>query len=147
MAYDEMKPIPPGYKVEERARRGPIIAGSIVLGIPYVLGLWAAAAADFRNHSYWLVVPAIGPMLTLWTRDDACNEDADDTNSDAGDCIGDAFLGTFLVLDALMQTAGGAVLIYGVASTKKVLVREGAEWSVGPRKVGTGHGFGISGTF
>jgi hypothetical protein len=141
-----MKPIPPGYRLEERARRGPIIAGAIVLGVPYTLGLWIAASSDFRNHSYWLVVPAIGPMLTFWTRDDACDEDRSDTQ-EAADCVGDAFIGMFLVMDTLMQTAGGAVLLYGLTSSKKVLVRQGAQLTTGPRQIGSGYGWGVSGTF
>src|SRR5690242_1480294 len=36
LRYVEGRPIPPGYHVETRARRGLVVAGPIVFGIPYV---------------------------------------------------------------------------------------------------------------
>ena len=144
MPYDETKSIPQGYRVEERIRRGPVIAGAIVLGVPYVLGLNVAAAEGFDNHSYWLLVPGFGPFLTLGTRDDACNEQANSANN-AGDCLGDALIDSVLVMDGIMQTAGGVLLLVGALDKKKVLVREQAALGFGPRRVGTGYGVGLWG--
>jgi hypothetical protein len=137
--YVEGQRIPPGYTVEERVRRGPIIAGSIVFGVPYMLGLLAASADDFPNQSGWLAVPVVGPWVTLVSREDTCDVptyDGDDYSYDCTDGVQ-----TLLVLDALMQTTGAVLFVWGVSSTKKVLVRDDAAWSLTPARVGSGYGF------
>lgn len=139
--YVEGQRIPPGYTVEERVRRGPIIAGSIVFGVPYVLGLLAASADDFPNQSGWLVVPVAGPWVTLVSRDDTCHDDfgGDDDVSYHYDCTDG--VDTLLVLDGLMQATGAALFIWGVSSSKKVLVRDDVAWRLTPARVGSGYGF------
>ncbi len=137
--YVEGQRIPPGYTVEERVRRGPIIAGSIVFGVPYVLGLLAASADDFPNQSGWLAVPVVGPWVTLVSREDTCDGASYDDGDYGYDCTDG--VQTLLVLDALMQTTGAALFIWGVSSTKKVLVRDDAAWSLTPARVGSGYGF------
>lgn len=138
--YVEGQRIPPGYTVEERVRRGPIIAGSIVFGVPYVLGLLAASADDFPNQSGWLAVPVVGPWVTLVSREETCtngyDDDSDYYNYDCTDGVQ-----TLLVLDALMQTTGAALFIWGVSSTKKVLVRDDVALTLTPARVGSGYGF------
>jgi hypothetical protein len=141
MAYDAEKPIPQGYRVEERVRKGPLIAGAIVMGVPYAVGLQVAAADGFPNHSYWLIVPGIGPVLTMTTREDRCNG----TRAEAGDCLGDAAINMLLVFDSLLQTTGAVLMAVGVFAKKKVLVREQATLYVGPRPVGSGYGAGVWG--
>src|SRR5687768_3783361 len=47
--YREGMPLPPGYHLEERPRRGLVIAGWLAAGIPYGLGLSFAASSDFGN--------------------------------------------------------------------------------------------------
>jgi hypothetical protein len=146
MAYDPEKPIPPGYKIEERVRKGAVISGAIIGGVPYVLGLNIAAASGFDNKSYWLVVPGVGPFLTLATRHDDCDErDADGDRPLA--CLGDVFLSMLLVLDGLMQTGGGVALTVGLTAKKKVLVREQAAVRIAPMRVGRAHGLGVVGSF
>ena len=146
MAYDPEKPIPPGYKIEERVRKGAVISGAIIGGVPYVLGLNIAAASGFDNKSYWLVVPGVGPFLTLATRHSACDErDADGTAPLA--CFGDFVLSMLLVLDGMMQTGGGVALTVGLTAKKKVLVREQAAVRVAPMRVGRTHGLGVVGSF
>src|SRR5207248_3193025 len=61
-------PIPAGYHVESRPRRGLLIGGAVILGVPYVLGLSIASGEDFPNRTGWLVVPGVGPWITLATR-------------------------------------------------------------------------------
>lgn len=150
MPYDPDKPIPDGYKVEERARKGAVIAGAIVAGVPYVIGPHVAAASGFENKSYWLVVPGVGPFLTLSTRDDSCDENDNDPNNNgenAAECLGDVAVAMLLVTDGLMQTAGGVVLAIGLTARKKVLVREQTSVKFGPMRVGRGRGLGLYGTF
>jgi hypothetical protein len=146
MPYDETKATPPGYHIEERARKGPIIAGAIVGGIPYVIGVNVAAASSFENHSYWLLVPGAGPFLTMATRDDSC-DNTNDSSGDGLECLGDVFITMFLVIDGLMQTTGAVLIGIGVGATKKWLVRDPAALHIGPRRIGTGYGLGAEGRF
>jgi hypothetical protein len=145
LRYEEGDPVPPGYVVRERVRRGPIIAGSIVLGVPYVLGLITASATDFSNQSGWLTVPAVGPWITLASRR-SCDSYANrsfDGSVDEDSCRA---VRTVLVLDGIMQVTGAALFVWGVTSPKKVLVRQEA-WSVTPARVGSGYGLVTQGTF
>ncbi|HKO47865.1 MAG TPA: hypothetical protein VJV79_09080, partial [Polyangiaceae bacterium] len=113
-------PVPPGYHVEERARRGLIIGGALTLGIPWALGLAFASGSDFPNNTGWLVVPALGPWITLATRQ------KETICYGTGNCVNEVDNGyrTLLVLDGLTQAAGAVMLIFGVSSTKKVLARD-----------------------
>jgi hypothetical protein len=115
-------PVPPGYHVEERTRKGLVIAGAVVLGVPWVLGVTIASGYDFTNQSGWLVVPALGPWITIATRD------TDTICSYAGvstpNCAEDNSVRTLLILDGLTQAAGAIMLVAGMASTKKVVARD-----------------------
>ncbi len=143
LAYHEGMTVPDGYHLETSVRRGPVIAGSIVLGIPYVLGLAIAAGANYANSSAWLAVPAIGPWLTLGIRNHSCG--SQDVGCDAGEVLAR----TFLVLDAVMQTTGAALLIWGVADRKQRVLRDDVVRVIGvaPTRVGSGYGLGLLGTF
>ena len=114
-------PVPAGYHVEERTRRGLVIGGAVTLGVPWVLGLTIASGYDFSNQSGWLVVPALGPWLTIATRDAEkdCSYYAQSVS-----CSQDNSVRTVLILDGLTQAAGAFMLIYGMASTKKVITRD-----------------------
>jgi hypothetical protein len=50
-------------------------------------------------------------------------------------------------LDGLVQAAGGMMLIMGHTSPKTLLVRNDAKLRLRPMHVGSGHGFGIDGSF
>ncbi|MET0791166.1 MAG: hypothetical protein ABW061_06555 [Polyangiaceae bacterium] len=114
-------PIPTGYHLEERPRKGLIISGALLTGIPWAIGLSAVAGSNFPNSSGWLVVPALGPWLTLAARHDSrCSG----SNNDV--CIDESLNSaarTILVLDGLMQTAGAVLFIVGVSSNNQVLAR------------------------
>ena len=147
LKYVEGQSTPAGYRYEERPRQGLIIAGSLTLGIPYAFGVLGASAAGFENQSGWLLVPAVGPFLTLALREGSCDEDTETSDQEAAECVGDVFLTMALVLDALAQTAGGVLLLLGVSSSKKVWVREDVSVRVAPTQVGSGWGFGAFATF
>ena len=120
--------MPAGYHVEERARRGPTIAGAVVFGVPYVLGLTVASSENFPNSTGWLVVPVLGPWITLAARHRSnlygCSTDTFGSCSSSGlDDSLDSTTRTFLILDGLTQATGAILFIYGVASTKKVMAR------------------------
>ena len=56
---------PPGYHVETKARHGLIIAGSIVFGAVYMLGVASSSNQDSSSPSGYLVIPVLGPWIAL----------------------------------------------------------------------------------
>jgi hypothetical protein len=144
-------PVRPGYHVEERARRGLLIAGPIVLGVPYVMGLTIASEYDFKNQSGWLLLPVIGPFLTAATRtrEENCYDSYDSsTGSYQNDCHEEDGMRTILILDGLTQATGAVLLGWGLSSTVKVQVRNDvAKVRLTPTKIGSGYGVGAYGTF
>jgi hypothetical protein len=141
--------VPSGFHVEERPRRGLIIAGSLLLGIPWAVGLSIASGSNFSNRSGWLAVPALGPWITLAARRNECSSYADGTARTCFDDGTNAATRTFLVLDGLMQTAGTVMLVVGLASKNKVITRDFVgSLHFTPAPVGT-HGYGgfVTGEF
>ncbi len=55
--YAEGDPVPEGFHVEETPRKGLVIAGFIVLGIPYGISALTAISAKGSNETNWLFVP------------------------------------------------------------------------------------------
>ena len=147
LPYRPGAPIPVGYHAEDHVRKGLVIGGSITLGVPYVLGLMLASAANFENKSGWLVVPVVGPVLTLALRKEhTCDTSSEDI------CIettADRVVGTYLILDTLTQAGGAAMLLIGVAARKTELVRNDvANVVLLPGPVGhAGYGLNAVGTF
>jgi hypothetical protein len=122
-----------------------IIGGAITMGVPYVIGFAWASSYQFSNASYWLVVPAIGPWLTLGLRKDLCS----DSSIESGiDCIGDAFVRTWLTIDGIVQMSGAILLVLGVTLKKEHLVRDQSAIVVTPAQIGRdGHGLAVIGSF
>jgi hypothetical protein len=145
LPYEEGDPIPPGYRLREQKRRGLIIAGSIVTGIPWVISLTAATGADFENKSGYLIVPGIGPWLMLLAggaSDRSCGSDSVlCEESRAG-------LRAVLVFDGLVQSAGAAMFAAGFLFPRQRLVREDVTVSVVPATIAPGaYGLTAVGTF
>jgi hypothetical protein len=144
---------PPGYRYEEHTAATPIVVGSLILAIPYATGLGIAGAEDFANGSGWLAVPALGPWLALGARDNPCDtaKDAQEFNSDVGNCVAEPFVRGMLVLDGVLQATGAVVMIVGASSSEKRLVpvRERTARVVAmPQPVGrSGYGLGVVGSF
>jgi hypothetical protein len=150
LPYKAGDPIPAGYRLEEHPRRGLVTAGWVLTGIGYGIALIAATSADFQNHSGWLAVPVAGPWLTLGRRDYACedrNENEDPDASESAECVGEIFVVMGLILDGMIQTAGGTLLLIGYVSQKQELVREQPALHIAPTRVGSGYGIGVSGGF
>lgn len=143
LPYEEGQPIPEGYILTESVRRGPVIAGAIVFGVPYVLSVSVATGNQMENATGWLLIPGVGPFITLASREDNCdpiNDGFCDTE-DEGER-------TLLTLDGLMQTTGLVLLIWGLASKTKRLVRyDAAKVWVTPTRIGEGYGLGAVGRF
>jgi len=148
LPYRKDEPIPPGYRLEKRPRTGLIIAGAVVTAVPYFLGLSIASASKFSNAGGFLVIPAVGPWLTLAARENNnCNYSSSSFSSSYS-CSDDAAIVTVLVLDALIQTTGAILFVIGVASDRELLVRQDvAKLHLTPMKFKEGYGLGIRGGF
>jgi hypothetical protein len=124
LPYRAGQPVPSGYRLVEEPRYGLVTAGYLAAGIPYGIGLVVALSTDFDNGTEWLAVPFAGPWLTLGQRRYHCDESSSGNSDDAAGCLGDVFVVMGLVMDGLIQAAGGALLLTGYLSTKKTLIRE-----------------------
>lgn len=118
-------PVPPGMTVRTRARTGLISAGAAIFGVPWITSLIVATAARSgdSNGLGWLAVPAIGPII-------------------AGAVNGASTTGwTVLMLDALLQSGGLAMFLYGITHPSQYLVpatpqvmgaRPRLRWAIAP---------------
>jgi hypothetical protein len=147
LPYEEGQAIPPGYYLDEGPIKGLLIAGPIVFGVPYLLGLTIASGTGYPNASGWLVAPVIGPWITLGAREDACGSDPVDYSDTLCESENN-LVRTWLVLDGILQAGGVAMFIAGMVSRRKRLLRQDvAQVTVAPTMVGTGYGLGAFGTF
>ncbi len=151
LPYRKDEPIPPGYRLERRPRTGLIIAGAVVTAVPYFIGLSIASASKFSNAGGFLVIPAVGPWLTLAARENTNCYDYNNgsLNSSYYSCGTDAGIVTVLVLDALIQTTGAILFVIGIASDRELLVRQDvAKLRFTPLKFNNGgYGLGLHGGF
>lgn len=141
-------PVPPGGRLETRARLGLAIGGGVTFGVTWLLtasvGALVAAVDDgFRSSgsstAWWLVVPVLGPVgfgLAL------------------GDVRGEGWF--FLGLDTIAQGAGLAMLLYGVMNPVTYVVYDGQarreaparpRWTLLPGTAASPHGATFALTF
>jgi hypothetical protein len=159
MRYVEGRPVPPGYHIETRTRKGLVISGSIIFGVPYLLSMSVAASSHYQADR-WLYAPVIGPFANLATRSDDCNPNGGQSGSSTTvTCTSDSGARFFLMMDGLMQTAGATLFILGLALPQTLLVRDDAPyvgkkngsqfaWTVSPYAAGRqGYGVGVHGIF
>jgi hypothetical protein len=135
LEYTEGAEIPPGYDIDTRARKGLVIAGAVTLGASWLLSSAAATLlikkrevdeATSFGYRYdgddddetppesALYIPLAGPWIALRTMNDDLSPEGR----------------AALVADGVVQAAGLAMLIGGLAARQKVLVRS-EEVSVG----------------
>jgi hypothetical protein len=143
LPYEDGDKIPDGYKLRTQWRRGLVIGGGITMGVPWAISVMAAVGADYDNKSGFLLVPGIGPWLSLAAgagKDRPCTDTF--CNSDRSG------LRATLVLDGLVQTAGLAMVVAGIAFPHRRLIRDDVTVSFVPTQLGRdGYGLGAVGTF
>jgi hypothetical protein len=136
--WSDGEPIPDGYHRATRIRKGPIIGGAITFGTLYLFSVLAAASAQDTARSEGLssspeaalYVPGIGPFIQMAS-----------TSTATGTVV--------LAIDGLAQSAGLALLIYGLTSPRTVLIRNDfAQAAIVPIAFGKeGAGLGVVGRF
>jgi hypothetical protein len=147
LEYQEGQPIPEGYYVDTKIRKGLVIGGAVTLGATWILSVIAAAFAvsieeaeeadGFDNDGIspadasMLFIPVAGPFISIYTYD-------------AG--TGGAAV---LVIDGVAQVGGLTMLIVGLAAQEKVLKRSHAGVTLEPTPIVSAQmsGLGLSGTF
>ncbi|HEY4116886.1 MAG TPA: hypothetical protein VGM56_03470 [Byssovorax sp.] len=145
MDYDD-GPIPAGYHVETRVKKGLVIAGAAVLGSFWLLSALGGALAIDAGHDHdaeGLFVPVAGPFVAL-------------ANETAGSKHLLATVQFCYVLDGLAQSAGLLMLVGGIVFPSQKLVRDEVALDVGgtkvrfhptPMRVGDNSvGFGLAGS-
>jgi len=146
LPYTAGEPIPLGYRLVEEPRYGLVTAGWVLTGVTYGLGAAAALSANFDNASGFMLVPFVGPWLTLGRRDHA--DCSDSSGADDGlRCVGDVFVILGIVADGLLQAGGAALLFSGYLAKRAKLVRADLAWSLSPRPIGSGYGLAATGAF
>lgn len=141
--WNEGQPIPAGYHEETRVRKGPVIAGAVLLGVTYIYtAFFASLTADFENEQNGtgtshsnpaseLYIPVLGPFMEV-----------SHTNLET--------LKYLLILDGVAQASGATMFLYGIVAQRAILVRNDvfAMVTVTPMRLGQdGSGFGFVGRF
>jgi len=109
--WHEGDPIPPGYHPESRIRTGLVTGGATMFGVPYLISILTAAIGSDSGCCTAMWVPVVGPFIQMG----AWNAGTDSSAVATGD--------VFLVIDGVLQAAGVAMFVYGLAVPKTVLVR------------------------
>jgi hypothetical protein len=126
---------------------GAVVTGFAIGGVAYGIGLLTAISDDFDNQKGWLILPVAGPWITLGQREDTCRE-YDSIDDTYNDCVSNAFTPLLLIIDGLMQVAGGTLVFVGNAAPRTWLVRDGVSVSIAPTRVGkNAPGATVFGTF
>ncbi len=109
--FDDSAPVPYGYTRVQRTRKGLIIGGAVTLGATYLATAFIGAVADDINKADGsnatvapLFLPVVGPFLETAQTDSSIAR-------------------FYLAVSGLGQTAGAIMLLYGLTSSRTVLVR------------------------
>ena len=125
----------PACHLEERSRRGLVVGGAVLSGVPYALSVaFGIALADFQGGAGGKVtptsffVPVAGPFIIL---------------AEAGELV------PLVLLDGLAQATGVAMMIAGVAWKQTMVVpHTSTRAMLTPARIGTsGHGLALVGVF
>ena len=119
------------YREETVYPSGQIIAGSVLIAVPYVIGLSLAAGNRFYSPSGYHAIPIAGPWIHLANLDYSC-PDNDRTGECAASAVGDVFITMGDIISGGAQLAGAITLTIGLASGKKKLVPDFGHLNIVP---------------
>lgn len=146
--------IPDGYVLRQERKLPLLIGGGLVFAAVYGVSLGVAASENFGNGTGWLVLPGVGPWVTITQRESPCAEQTGrilDTAAST-ECANAASVEAgaigLLVVNGLVQTAALIVTGIGVFSKNEYLEYE-PRVGVRPAPIGVrgGAGFGLVGRF
>jgi hypothetical protein len=149
LPYEDGDPIPAGYRLVKRKRRGLIIGGLITTGIPWLFGVTAAVSNNMQDNTGLLLIPVIGPWAMLAT-DTARDRNCGSANTVSTDVCTSSKAGLrgVLVFDGIVQTVGASMFLVGMFVPRVRLVRSDVVVSVVPTTFGHGgYGLGAIGRF
>jgi hypothetical protein len=156
LPYREGDPIPTGYRVEDSSGSGLAVGGGAVLGVAYAASV-VAAMGDTRGAG-WLWVPVVGPFGSILAQDVRCEVPSETTlenapteaTSSVDACsqkiVDTARRVTLLLIDGLVQVAGGSLLVVGLTTRQRELVRD-QPVMLTPRVSRGGYGVEVWGQF
>ncbi len=133
LPYRKGLPVPPGYRVVDRANSGLIIGGGVTFLLAYAAGLGLAASQSFENGTGYTAIPVAGPWAAIGGRSFQCKAPVTTNTVQAlqkaiNRCVGTAFdevtTVVFLTADGLVQATGAALFLVGLATGHQELVRE-----------------------
>jgi hypothetical protein len=151
LPYRQGLPVPPGYRVVDRANTGLTIGGGVTFGVAYLAGLGLAAGQGFGNGTGYTAIPVAGPWAAIGGRTFKCQSNvpvgatapgrtfkcqsnvpvgatAQSVQSAINKCVGTAFdevtTVVFLTADGLVQATGAVLFFVGLASGYQELERE-----------------------
>lgn len=108
LPYEEGQPVPAGYRVESRLRKGLLIGGLVTFGSLYLVSAFTGGAAQDDKFTP-LFVPIAGPFITIGT-----------AKAEG--------VGTFtLLLDGVGQAGGALMAVLGLTLDQTLLVRNDLE--------------------
>lgn len=107
--FDFERPVPLGYTMVKRPRKGMLIGGGVSFGVSYGISVLSAAIGEDisdngQNEAAAMWIPVAGPFLQMTQTDSAT-------------------LRVFLFGLGAAQTTGAILLYYGLTTKKRVLVR------------------------
>lgn len=150
LPYRDGKPIPPGYSVDTVPLKGMIAGGASLAAGLHLVSMIAAVALDaeadevivdeqggtrtdpeFSDRYTPLFIPLVGPFIAVKTSD----------SFGTGRAI--------LIMNGVGQVTGAALMIAGLVTTKKELVRDDApiSFNVAPMVADGGGGISLEGLF
>jgi hypothetical protein len=149
LPYRRGMPVPPGYEIEHRPASGLIAGGLVTLITAYGAAIVIGAGQDFENGTGWLAVPLLGPWGAIGARTFTCRVPLEQSRKCVNEAFDEVELLVFMTADGLVQGAGAALFLVGLASGHEELVRQDLKKvSLGPRRMGRdGWGLGVSGLF
>jgi hypothetical protein len=144
-AEKPIRDIPEGYQIERTLPSHWIVPGAFTFAASYLMAFSAAAASDFRPPGSALVVPFLGPFVSLAGRPHAiefcfrffvCYYDGKEFGVQSA-----------LLVDGVAQVVGATMFVIGVSTPKFKLARREVALEFSPAPVAGGYGLGVRGTY
>ncbi|CAN5119591.1 hypothetical protein BH09MYX1_BH09MYX1_62000 [soil metagenome] len=133
--------LPNGGTVETSRAVSALVFGAVALGLGWLPSLYVAASSSVGSDG-WLAVPGFGPWIALAARPECIP----DPSTPSPTCLDDGTSRIGLVADGILQTAGLALLIFGIPSHTEITWSKDAKLQVVPM-FGVANGLTLRGTF